>query len=261
MHRCTSLTVKSPVKQIIGLLQDILVFIATLPPRSQDAASGMSDRNGVQLYCLSGQNDLCEQLPNLTRVRRTNCLYGLCCTLPSCVTLIFGNSDSTNGSFRMKRWGIWYICRDLKLALDFRRAWESGNFVRASRLSRQMSPLLQLAVYRQLSDLRQWAIKPYHWVTGTMARSDTIYRASIRVQHQIHPKWRQKRCWLYGSVVAMAHQFGSNLIDFGLTIFTDDLMAVDFCEWHRGRFRNVISYSHSLQWHAQILSLKRLSTS
>ena len=52
---------------------------------------------------------------------------------------------------------ISYLCiyRDLKLALDFRRAWESGNFVRASRLSREMSPLLQLAVYRQLSGLRQ----------------------------------------------------------------------------------------------------------
>ncbi|XP_043244324.1 proton myo-inositol cotransporter-like [Amphibalanus amphitrite] len=45
--------------------------------------------------------------------------------------------------------------RDLRLALDFRNAWELGNFVRACRLSGEMSPLLQLAVYRHLAALRQ----------------------------------------------------------------------------------------------------------
>ncbi|XP_043207606.1 SAC3 domain-containing protein 1-like isoform X2 [Amphibalanus amphitrite] len=49
--------------------------------------------------------------------------------------------------------------RDLRLALEFRNAWELGNFVRACRLAGEMSPLLQLAVYRHLAALRQRGLR------------------------------------------------------------------------------------------------------
>ncbi|XP_037091155.1 uncharacterized protein LOC119111445 [Pollicipes pollicipes] len=61
--------------------------------------------------------------------------------------------------------------RDLKLALDFRRAWESGNFVRAFRLVRQMSPLLQLAAYQRIAGLRQRALSTLAAAYGGAGRT------------------------------------------------------------------------------------------